>query len=512
MGPGRETGRRDPDTKPSKDTDEIPAAPPLLSDRPCHTLTSFLKSALTFCLILSISLVVYSAFTRPIPSPSSTRWWLSSSSTSTVTLDNKLQSAESPGATALSHIVFGLAGSAATWHQRRHYSELWWAPNSTRGFVWLDELPAENYTWPATSPPYKVSPFDPTRDHRASDRIARILKGSFEGGGAEEARWFVMGDDDTVFFKENLVAVLSRYDHRRMWYVGGISESVEQNVMHSYRTAFGGGGFAISYALARHLANMMDGCVQRYTSFYGSDEKISACVGELGVPLTRELGFHQLDIRDDPYGLLAAHPVSPLVSLHHLDYIKPLFPHKSQLDSLKILQQAYKLDPARTMQQSICYSHTHKWSVSVSWGYTVQLYPSLISSRELELPLQTFRTWRSWNAGPFVFNTRPVKPDPCQQPVVYFLDRVVETRGGNKTLATYKRRDVAPAEGKVCEQAAYKYARSVEKITVAASKMHPQELLKAPRRQCCEIRNGWSLKRSMQIVLRTCKFGETITA
>ncbi|KAL8161573.1 hypothetical protein V2J09_013062 [Rumex salicifolius] len=299
MGPCRESGRHDPEMKPSQSTDEFPASS-LLSDRrckcACDTLITFLKSALTICLILSISLVVYSAFTRPIPSPTSNLWWISSAtataSTATATL-KKEELAQSAGPTMLSHIVFGLAGSVATWHNRRHYSELWWSPNSTRGFVWLDEFPPENYTWPVTSPPYRVSKFDPARDRRASDRIARILKGSFEAGGAEETRWFVMGDDDTVFFKENLAAVLARYDHREMWYVGEVSESVEQNVMHSYRTAFGGGGFAISYALASRLASMMDGCVKRYTNFYGSDEKVSACAGELGVPLTRESGFHQ---------------------------------------------------------------------------------------------------------------------------------------------------------------------------------------------------------------------------
>ncbi|KAL8161572.1 hypothetical protein V2J09_013061 [Rumex salicifolius] len=221
----------------------------------------------------------------------------------------------------------------------------------------------------------------------------------------------------------------------------------------------------------------------------------------------------QLDIRDDPYGLLAAHPVTPLVSLHHLDYIKPLFPHKSQLDSLKILQQAYNLDPSRTMQQSICYSQPLKWSFSVSWGYTIQLYPSLLPSRELEVPLQTFRTWRSWSKGPFVFNTRHLKPDdPCDQPILYFLDRVVEPRESNKTVSTFKRRDGVPEDGKVCQKSAYKDARSVERITMVAPKMDPQDWIKAPRRQCCEISSGWSVKRSIQIGIRSCKLGETITA
>ncbi|KAH0847667.1 hypothetical protein HID58_091726 [Brassica napus] len=52
----------------------------------------------------------------------------------------------------------------------------------------------------------------------------------FFRGSVLDVRWFVMGDDDTVFFTDNLV----KYDHEQMWYIGGSSESVEQNVMHVY--------------------------------------------------------------------------------------------------------------------------------------------------------------------------------------------------------------------------------------------------------------------------------------
>lgn len=218
-----------------------------------------------------------------------------------------------------------------------------------------------------------------------------------------------MGDDDTVFFTENLVTVLAKYNHREMYYIGGNSESVEQNVMHAYDMAFGGGGFAISYPLAAGLVRIMNRCLNQYFNFYGSDQRVWACVGEVGVTLTPERGFHQIDIRDDPFGLLAAHPMAPLVSLHHLEYVQPLFPNQSQLESLRMLTTAYKVDPSRTMQQAFCYYQRYKWSISVSWAYAVQIYPWLLSAKDLETPLQTFRTWRSWSSGPFTFNTRDRK-------------------------------------------------------------------------------------------------------
>jgi hypothetical protein len=210
------------------------------------------------------------------------------------------RAARSP--TTLSHVAFGIGASARTWDQRRGYAELWWRPGQMRGHVWLEEQPAS--PWPAaTCPPYRVSA-DASRfgDRAPASRMARIVVDSFlavagelgNGTAREEARWFVMGDDDTVFFPDNLVAVLSKYDHEEMYYVGAPSESVEQDVMHSYGTAFGGGGFAVSYPAAAALATAIDGCLDRYRYFFGSDERVKACLSELGVPLTREPGFHQV--------------------------------------------------------------------------------------------------------------------------------------------------------------------------------------------------------------------------
>ena len=103
-----------------------------------------------------------------------------------------------------------------------------------------------------------------------------------------------MGDDDTVFFMENLIDMLGRYDHNQMYYIGANSESVEQDVVHSYTMAYGGGGFAISYPLATVLVQILDGCINRYAHMYGSDQKIQGCISEIGVPLTKEHGFHQV--------------------------------------------------------------------------------------------------------------------------------------------------------------------------------------------------------------------------
>ncbi|KAL3826024.1 hypothetical protein ACJIZ3_022053 [Penstemon smallii] len=342
--------------------------------------------------------------------------------------------------TNISHILFGIGGSAETWSRRRQYCELWWKPNVTRGHVWLDEEPHE--AWPETSPQYKVSANTSSFKYtcmygsRSAVRIARIVKESFELG-SDNVRWFVMGDDDTVFFVENLLSVLNKYDYKEMFYIGGNSESVEQDLEHSYTMGYGGGGFAISYPLAKELVRILDGCIDRYADLYGSDQKIGGCMSEIGVPVTKELGFHQVDIRGSPYGLLSAHPLAPLVTLHHLDYVQPIFPNTNRVTSVKKLINAYESDPSRTLQQSFCYDLTRNWSISISWGYTIQLYPFLMTAKDLNTPLQTFLSWRSWSSEPFTFNTRPMSLDPCERPIIYYFDGV-EKLGNGSTLTRHQ--------------------------------------------------------------------------
>ncbi|RAL52345.1 hypothetical protein DM860_007202 [Cuscuta australis] len=463
------------------------------------------KGFLAICLVASVSLFSFSAFSR----------WTSTAEYSASGV-RRLESEDPNNATRISHILFGISGSLKTWGTRRRYCEAWWKPEAAiRGFVWLDRAPQK---WPESSPPYRVSAntsglrYTCWYGSRAAVRIARVVKESFELG-EENVRWFVMGDDDTVFFPENVAAVLSKYDHNQMYYVGSVSESVEQDEVHSYTMAYGGAGFAVSYPLAAALVEILDGCIDRYSSAYGSDQKIGGCMNEIGVPLTREPGFHQLDIRGNAYGLLAAHPVAPLVSLHHLDYVAPLFPHASREQSVKKLLEAYNVDPARTLQQSFCYDLKRKWTVSISWGYTVQLYPAATFSKaakELVTPLQTFLTWKTWSQGPFTFNTRTLSLDSCKRPIVYYLDRVLYAAGDGLAVSTYNK---SVDYRKQCRKQEYVSASSFQSFHVSAPLLHPHIWKKAPRRQCCEVINNGDevMHDAVHVNIRECYKGESMT-
>ncbi|KAK7290147.1 hypothetical protein RIF29_04361 [Crotalaria pallida] len=469
-----------------------------------HIVIILIRIGMLVSLVASISLVLHTTFFKP------DHWFrlpehLHLQNASFIgTGDSFIDT----GPTNISHIQFGLGGSANTWRDRSYYSKLWWNPNTTRGFVWLDQKPRNLHS--ESLVPFKISRGWRQFKHLHSAsavRIARIMYESFKLG-LPNVRWFVMGDDDTVFFPENLVTVLGKYDHNQLYYIGGNSESVEQDNMHSYDMAFGGGGIVVSYALAVQLARIMDGCLHRYFYFYGSDQRVWACVNEIGVPLTHEKGFHQLDIRGDPYGLLAAHPLAPLVSLHHIDQLDSFFPNDTQINSLTKLISAYNLDPARIVQQSICYDHTRGWSVSISWGYTVQIYAMLVSAADLQMPLQTMRTWRSSSNGPFTFNTRWMNPDPCQQPAMFFLDRVKKV-GSSGSITGYKR--FVAKGGDKCKGSDLSNVE-VQRIKVSALKLDPEYWKKVPRRQCCQIMDGGNIKGGkIHIRIKKCRPQETTT-
>ncbi|XP_051130553.1 uncharacterized protein LOC127251041 [Andrographis paniculata] len=429
---------------------------------------------------------------------------------------HEINGSSAAGETTISHILFGIGGSAGTWSRRREICELWWKPNVSRGFVWIDNEPLGGAQgWPATSPPYRVSADTAAFRYtswgpRAAVRIARIVKESFELG-LDGVRWFVMGDDDSIFFTDNLVTVLNKYDHRQMYYIGGNSESVEQNIVHSYSMGYGGGGFAVSYPLAAQLVRILDGCINRYAEMYGSDQKVGACMAEIGVPLTRELGFHQLDIRGSPYGILSTHPLAPLVSLHHLDYLQPLFPGTNRVESIKKLVQAYKPDPTRILQHTFCYDLTRKWSISVAWGYTVQVYPFLLTAKELNTPLQTFLTWGTWSQEPFTFDTRPMALEPCERPVLFYLDGEVQRSRDGRTTASWYPRSRA-VRWKECEREHYKAAYVVKGFNITADVLDPKYYYNAPRRQCCEITSGLEQGNGVvQLRIRDCSEEESVT-
>ncbi|XP_020276138.1 LOW QUALITY PROTEIN: uncharacterized protein LOC109850529 [Asparagus officinalis] len=327
--------------------------------------------------------------------------------------------------TNISHILFGiLATSARTWPRRRPYAELWWRRGLARGHVWLDQAPYPRRSWPRTCPPHKISTVNTSKSGKlaSASRIANIVVESY-----------------------NLGLPATRYLQR--------SET------------------------------------------------------EALVPLQRQNGLVACDYRCNPLQLVlfletrewvcgphmscsraCALPGCPvlahtLLSLHHLGHIKPINPRSTtQLDAVRSLVDASRFDQARILQQSFCYLQdpSFNWSVSVSWGYTIQLYPWILFPKDLEVPLQTFTTWRSVRTGPFTFSTREFRLDrPCKRLILFFLDRITYRKGNFGIIRTVTRYYKYEPEGsKGCDLPSFTAAIKVENVTVIAAKMDFNQRIK----------------------------------
>ncbi|XP_019447833.1 PREDICTED: uncharacterized protein LOC109350980 [Lupinus angustifolius] len=413
-------------------------------------------------------------------------------------------------ATNLEHLVFGLGSGKTLWSKRKEYVRLYWKPNKMRGCVFVGTLPNENNN-DTSIPPLclssNTSKFHYTwgpKGHLSANRMTLIVKDIVEMNYSN-VRWYVFGDDDTIFFPENLVKTLSKYDHRLWYYIGAHSESYLSSQYFSFGMAFGGGGFAISSSLAKVLAKVIDSCIERYHYLYGSDARTYSCITELGVGLTQEPGFHQVDMRGNIFGLLAAHPVTPLLSLHHPHLIDPMFPNMTTMDALQHLFEAANVDSQRILQQTICYHKNFSWTISVSWGYAIQVFPT-----HMTLPdaVRVQLTNKHWNRGSNVFatlynyNTKPLHHDPCKRSIIFYLDNVSHDKDG-RIISNYR---------KSFRNCSYNMAslNKVEMIKVFSKKLDLEiKQLQSPRRQCCDIlpHNTDDL---MEVAIRECKDEELI--
>ncbi|KAI3879662.1 hypothetical protein MKX03_011988 [Papaver bracteatum] len=414
--------------------------------------------------------------------------------------------------TTTNHVVFGIASASKSWEKRKEYVRLWWKPEQMRGCVFLDAMPPLQQNDANASLPHVCVSEDASRfrysfrgGDRSAIRVARVLLETVNLNHTN-VRWFVFGDDDTVFFAENLVKTLSKYDHKLWYYIGSISETFVQNDndLSSFEMAYGGGGFAVSYSLAKVLAKVLDSCLDRYPHLYGSDARIYSCLAELGVALTHEVGFHQVDLRGNLFGLLASHPLEPLISLHHLDKADPIFPKKTRHQAVAHLLKAAALDPLRVVQQTICYDNMFSRTISISWGHAVQIFEGNVLVRDLLQVRNTFKKWRKENISNtdlYMFNTRQFDSDPCKTPTIFFLDSLSKNLNTNNHVikSIYKSDGV----GNCLEKK--DLTKKLQEIRVFAHKLdlHIKQL-EARRRQCCDVLPFSSDDKVLNIAIREC--------
>lgn len=178
----------------------------------------------------------------------------------------------------------------------------------------------------------------------------------------------------------------------------------------------------------------------------------------------------------------------------------------NRMEAVKHLFDAVDVDPTRVFQQTVCYDKSNLRTVSVSWGYAVQVYEGNLLLPELLSLQKTFTPWRrrgNFGFGVYMFNTREFPQDPCRRPALFFLETAFPSK--NRTESNYKRN-----ASENCQQTVGS-TKNLQKIRVSSEKLDIQiEQLLAPRRQCCDVLAS-SSERIMEVDIRKCKDDELIT-
>jgi len=249
------------------------------------------------------------------------------------------------------------------------------------------------------------------------DRYGLMLGTGYRVAPAS-VRWFMTVDEDTFLFVENLLDVLAHYDPAQPWYIGDISEDA-QGLDWYTRMAYGGGGAVFSRPVVEALMGNHDynltNCNARYERISTGDERLSRCIGDLGVSLTRHAGFHQVDVRGDLRHVLQyVYSTAPLVSLHHVYSSWPIFlSDTTPLDAMDRLLASYRTHRhVHDLFLALHFSHLPVVGITVALnvGYSVRVWQNMIPSGLFTkiVPEFGFSPWQPRLGFGYSFDAAPV--------------------------------------------------------------------------------------------------------
>jgi hypothetical protein len=102
-----------------------------------------------------------------------------------------------------------------------------------------------------------------------------------------DAKWFILIDDDTYLFMENVHEYLSQFDHTMPYYLGnpnmfvgcdGVSEFGQGPLF-----AHGGSGIILSRGALEKMKPVASQCIQKYKDCFAGDVRLALCLRDVGV-------------------------------------------------------------------------------------------------------------------------------------------------------------------------------------------------------------------------------------
>jgi len=166
--------------------------------------------------------------------------------------------------------------------------------------------------------------------------------------------------------------------------------------------------------------------------------------------------------------------------------------------------QAADTDPARILQQTVCYDQKNSLTVSVSWGYSVQVFKGNVLLPDLLAVQKTFVPWKRGRnvTDVYMFDTKHYPRDECKRGALFFLKSITSGEGKTKTESTYNRQ---PPRKCPPDLIPLKNLRLI-KVTSERLQLAPG---KALRRHCCDIATS-SSDNNIDINIRKCEDDELI--
>ncbi|KAI8926120.1 hypothetical protein BC831DRAFT_458076 [Entophlyctis helioformis] len=134
------------------------------------------------------------------------------------------------------------------------------------------------------------------------------------------ADWYIMLDDDTYFFFDNLKELLDKYDPNQPHYIGSHNMFIGCDGVKAWGEgpgfAHGGSGIVISRgAMAKMMSNLNE-CIVKYMGCWAGDIRVALCLRDHKIFMTDPSGFYRDPPNDDFWFTKDA--CHKPISFHHL--------------------------------------------------------------------------------------------------------------------------------------------------------------------------------------------------
>ncbi|KAH8844584.1 hypothetical protein MCOR27_011390 [Pyricularia oryzae] len=216
-----------------------------------------------------------------------------------------------------------------------------------------------------------------------------------------QAKWYIYTEDDTYLFLPNVLRYLSRYDHTRPHYLGGLGEMLGVTFAH------GGSGFALSRGAWEQSFGKGGDLVSKYATFVTEssfgDYALGKVLNDYGVQLGDEVtndrkeggawGFNGLPHWKNEFS--AENWCKPVLSWHHV--------HSRDI------AMYYELEKSWNFEKTLTYGDFYKHAIAPtltkrkSWWDNMSrrhhLTPQSVVTAEIPKDVRDSSSWKeSWKS------------------------------------------------------------------------------------------------------------------